>query len=186
MSYSSENVIRWRTSTKQRMIDSMGGCCQICGYSKSLNALEFHHIDPTLKDFGIGGQRSNPKSWVKMISELKKCILLCSNCHKEFHSGITELPEEYAKFNEEYTDYNKQLNEIFYSQCPVCFKNKPINMKTCSKSCASQFNKNIDWSTIDIIKLKENHSFKEIGDIVGASAASVWKRYKKLNIIIPG
>jgi 5-methylcytosine-specific restriction endonuclease McrA len=54
MSYSSEKVKKWRKNTKDRMVAAMGGCCQICGYSKSTNALEFHHIDPTVKEKGFG------------------------------------------------------------------------------------------------------------------------------------
>ena len=50
MSYSSEKVKQWRKNTKNRMVAAMGGCCQVCGYNKSTNALEFHHIDPKEKD----------------------------------------------------------------------------------------------------------------------------------------
>lgn len=81
---------------KQRMIDYKGSVCQICGYSKYTGALEFHHIDPSTKEMEV---RSIPyartKSWDKIITELDKCILLCSNCHREVHADITQLPVNY-------------------------------------------------------------------------------------------
>lgn len=105
MSKSSEAVKRWRKNTKERMVLSMGGCCQICGYNRSHKALEFHHINPNEKEMGFGETRANNVKWATLIEELKKCILLCSNCHKEVHEGITELPEKYATFDDSYTEY---------------------------------------------------------------------------------
>ena len=100
MSRASTNVKNWRKRTKEVIIKSMGGKCQICDYDKCSAALELHHIDPKEKEFGFGGIRSNPQSFDKMKSELKKCILLCSNCHKEVHSGVAKVPETYSKFDE--------------------------------------------------------------------------------------
>lgn len=109
MSYSSEKVKRWRKNTKDRMVAAMGGCCQVCGYNKSTNALEFHHIDPTIKEKGFGDLRANNARWTSIIEELRKCVMLCSNCHKEVHDGITVLPEVYQKFNEDYAEYRKTI-----------------------------------------------------------------------------
>jgi hypothetical protein len=61
-----------------------GGCCQSCNYSKSLSALEFHHIDKGEKDFEIS--RAKLKTFNDSIKkELDKCVLLCANCHREEH-----------------------------------------------------------------------------------------------------
>ena len=67
-----------------------GGKCIRCGYDKCLKALEFHHIDPTKKDFTISNDHFKLTDAVK---EVKKCILLCSNCHKEFHDNMWTLNE---------------------------------------------------------------------------------------------
>lgn len=107
MSKSSEAVKRWRKNTKERMVKSMGGCCQVCGYNKTTNALEFHHINPEEKEMGFGDTRANNVKWSLLVEELKKCILLCSNCHKEVHEGVTQLPEVFAKFDEAYTEYKR-------------------------------------------------------------------------------
>jgi hypothetical protein len=104
MSKSSSAVIKWRKRTKQKIVESMGGCCQVCGYFKCEAALELHHIDSSKKDFSFGSVRANPQSADLIKTELKKCILLCSNCHKEIHDGVTSMPESYAKLNEEIFD----------------------------------------------------------------------------------
>jgi 5-methylcytosine-specific restriction endonuclease McrA len=105
MSKSSEAVKRWRKNTKARMVEAMGGKCQICSYDKTHKALEFHHIDPTEKEMAFGETRANNVKWAKLVEELRKCILLCSNCHKEVHEGITQLPQKFNSFNEDFAEY---------------------------------------------------------------------------------
>lgn len=75
---------------KQQCVDYKGGKCETCGYNKFLGALEFHHISPEEKDFSI----SQSKLWKfdeKIKKELDKCVILCSNCHKEEHGKWDEL-----------------------------------------------------------------------------------------------
>jgi 5-methylcytosine-specific restriction endonuclease McrA len=81
-------VRRARRTVKLKAVEYMGGKCSYCGYSKSLRALEFHHLDPTQKDFQIS-KASNP-SWENVKEELKKCVMLCSNCHAEEHEKIAD------------------------------------------------------------------------------------------------
>lgn len=47
----SESVINWRKRTKIALVEYKGGKCCICGYNKCIEALEFHHLDPSQKDF---------------------------------------------------------------------------------------------------------------------------------------
>lgn len=77
-------VSRRRRKLKLLAVDYKGGKCSVCGYKKCVDALEFHHLDPSKKDFGIGSGIT--KAWSKIKKELDKCELLCSNCHKELHS----------------------------------------------------------------------------------------------------
>lgn len=74
-----------RRKLKLRCIAYKGGACQKCGYSKCPAALQFHHLDPKKKDFGLGGGRT--KSWEKVKPELDKTIMVCANCHHEIHYG---------------------------------------------------------------------------------------------------
>ena len=80
--FNSYCINRW----KQRKIDAvnhMGGKCQKCDYSKCMGALEFHHLDPSQKD--VVWDKMRLMSWDKVLLELKKCILVCANCHREIH-----------------------------------------------------------------------------------------------------
>lgn len=83
----------WRQKLKLRAIEYKGGACLVCGYSKSVRALHFHHLDPSQKDFNISAFK---KAWNKLTSELDKCVLLCSNCHAEVHDDLIDL-HEYLK-----------------------------------------------------------------------------------------
>lgn len=79
-----EAVIIRRKKVKVKAVEYKGGKCERCGYSKYVGALEFHHRDPTKKDYGIA-ENGHTKSWARTKEELDKCIMLCSNCHKEVH-----------------------------------------------------------------------------------------------------
>ena len=59
--------------------------CAICGYDKCDAALEFHHTNPEDKKFGVT-LRSFSRTAKSIKEEINKCILLCSNCHKEIHN----------------------------------------------------------------------------------------------------
>ena len=54
----------------------------IHSYNKCVGALEFHHIDPKTKSFEIS---SHSYKFETMKNEVDKCLLLCSNCHREEH-----------------------------------------------------------------------------------------------------
>lgn len=81
-----------RVRIKEELVEYKGGKCEICGYNKCLSALEFHHLDPSKKDFGIASN-SSYKNITVLKKEIDKCILVCSNCHREIHSGITKLKD---------------------------------------------------------------------------------------------
>ena len=83
-------VKRKRKQLKQMAVEYKGGKCSICGYDRSVEALEFHHIDPSQKTFGIAA-KGYTNGWDKMKAELDKCVPLCSNCHKEVEAGIVEI-----------------------------------------------------------------------------------------------
>jgi len=75
---------------KRQAIEYKGGHCQICNYDRRPAALHFHHLDPNIKEFEISRIRSRHLN--SMREELDKCILICSNCHAELHTGLIKLP----------------------------------------------------------------------------------------------
>lgn len=87
-----ENVDQKRNHTRRKLwsIEYKGGKCHVCGYSKCVGALEFHHIEPEYKKFAISSTSGNISERV-LKKELDKCVLLCSNCHREVHADMIEL-----------------------------------------------------------------------------------------------
>ena len=75
----------WRITAKKKARDYLGNKCSICGYNKCDEALEFHHLDPSQKEFGICSD-GRTRSWDRIKEELSKCILVCANCHREIHN----------------------------------------------------------------------------------------------------
>ena len=75
-----------RNNMKKQAVKLLGGKCSICWYNKCIDALEFHHKNPNEKEFKIGS--GNTMSWKEYKNEVSKCMLVCSNCHKEIHSKL--------------------------------------------------------------------------------------------------
>ncbi len=60
--------------------------CIVCG-EKEISCLDFHHKDPTQKEYNIAnmfhtGNRKN------IEEEVEKCVILCANCHRKHHAGV--------------------------------------------------------------------------------------------------
>lgn len=89
-------VDKRRKKIKAMAVALKGGKCNICGYDRCVAALEFHHIDRKTKEFGIA-LSGLTRSWEKTKRELEKCILICSNCHKEIHAGLLQLSQVTGK-----------------------------------------------------------------------------------------
>jgi hypothetical protein len=100
MSSNSEAVKRWRKKTRKRIIESLGGKCACCGYNKCYEAIEIHHINSNTKKFSISRIWTDSLSWEKIAEEIRKCVLICSNCNKEINIGISSLPPVLPKFSE--------------------------------------------------------------------------------------
>ena len=84
---------------KLKAIDYLGSKCIRCGYSGVYAVFDFHHRDPTEKEFSWGSKRTS--NWESLKKELDKCDLLCSNCHREVHDEIwfKNLPEYHPEKN---------------------------------------------------------------------------------------
>ena len=81
----------WRKRRKQEFVDYLGGKCKVCGYDRCVEALEFHHLDPDTKSFTITSALANPKKHGVFKEEVDKCVLLCGNCHQEYHAGMIKF-----------------------------------------------------------------------------------------------
>ncbi len=73
---------RLKDKLRQRMLEYLSDkSCFVCGNSDR-RVLEFDHLDPTLKSFGISNAITSIMKWERILVEIEKCQILCANCHK--------------------------------------------------------------------------------------------------------
>jgi hypothetical protein len=77
---------RWH-ERKRWAIEHKGGICVDCKQSYHPAAFQFHHLDPSKKEFSWNKGRLRSLKSVK--KELENCILLCANCHFIRHSSYS-------------------------------------------------------------------------------------------------
>lgn len=154
---------------KLELITLKGSKCEKCGYDKNIAALEFHHINANEKLFQIDSRHLSNTHIDKLKIEADKCILLCSNCHRETHN------EKYDKNNidlllEEYNSTNSvsvlKPKRRTYT-CIVCGKeiNTNYNKKYCSNECRySSENVNKNYPSYEEItsKYEELKSWEKV------------------------
>ena len=81
----------WRTSLK----------CNMCGENDPV-CLEFHHCEPSEKETTI--TKMVTRGFNSVTNELKKCTVVCSNCHSKIHAYnlYTKPDENLSKSFEEF------------------------------------------------------------------------------------
>ena len=178
-------VKRLRKRYKQLMIESMGGECQICGYKKCSSVLTFHHLDPSTKELQFGVIVKRFVSWARIVRELRKCVLLCHNCHSEVHAGMASIPESAKSFDESYANVTRG-NVVLVNDgvCPTCLKvfersASQKKQKYCSRVCYNEAMGMTDLQKLVSLK-RESHSNVKIAQILGVSEMTVRKHLKKL------
>ena len=76
-----EYRLNWRRNIKTKLVEHFGGVCSVCNTRFPTCVFEFHHLDPNSKE----KQVAHMGSFKRCLEEAKKCILLCSNCHRILH-----------------------------------------------------------------------------------------------------
>ena len=127
--------IKSRRRKKLRAVNYLGGRCVLCGYDKCLGALEFHHLD------GKGEKNVDPTkaihqwSWERVKDEIGKCILVCSNCHREVHYGM-HVVEDITK--------NYRLYGVNCLTCGKDFETRDESQIYCSDKCFKKASRKIE------------------------------------------
>jgi len=157
----------------QRKIDAiqlMGGKCCKCGYCKNYTALEFHHINPKEKDYNW--TKTRQLAWKDIIVELKKCVLVCANCHRETH--FPEAILDLSKSKKGNPLLRKEL--VSSGSCPIC-KTNVYGTKYCSVGCSAFSKRKIKRPTKkqDI----DNMSYCAVGKKYGVSDNAIRKWMKQ-------
>ena len=76
-----------REEFRRNMLDFLSDKkCTVCAES-DIRTLEFDHTDPATKRFSISQAVRLGYSWSDVLLEIKKCRILCANCHKK-HTAL--------------------------------------------------------------------------------------------------
>jgi hypothetical protein len=173
-----QQVIGWRRRAKARMVEAFGSECCICKIKSYPEIYDFHHINPDEKEFGIGALCV--RAWDKLVIELRKCVMMCSNCHRLYHRGYLEIPKDAKRFDESFAEYivftkngqmlKRKFNGGLWNEekkptpCLYCGKEKSNNLKYCSPTCAGKAKRKVDRPTKEKLQeLIKIHPFTHIG-----------------------
>jgi len=85
-----ERVSVRRRKVKRLLLEEAGARCSRCGYDRFVGALHFHHVDATLKRFGVS-QKGATFGIDAVRREASKCVVLCASCHAEVEHGGASL-----------------------------------------------------------------------------------------------
>ena len=152
-SKNSEYVCNHVKKRKKDLVSLFGGRCCICGFDAFQEALEFHHIDPSTKSFGLTDSNAVIKALEKQLEEARKCVLLCANCHRGVHAGYLELPSNAeAFFNEERAQELIEEKQRKIYRCERCGAEITHKAKLCVE-CASLASRKVDRPSRDELKV---------------------------------
>lgn len=183
MSNSYAQVKKAKEKRKLQIVQVMGNSCAICGYNKSIHALELHHINPKDKEFSFSKLGSFP-NWEKLKKELSKCILLCANCHREVHDISIETPELISSYNNSIAEQFQNDVQIKKYYCSNCGKQTWGKTRTGLCSDCLQLEKRIVErpSREELKNLIKNTPFTKIGLMYGVSDNTIRKWCKSVNL----
>jgi hypothetical protein len=122
---------------KNELIILRGGKCSECGYDKNFSALEFHHLNPNEKDFPLDSRRLSNTSIDKLMAEVNKCVLLCSNCHRERHNpelSLENVKHKLLNLESEHISVHRKIKKKKCKYCGGEFENIKGKLY-CSDAC---------------------------------------------------
>ena len=95
-----------RQKIKQEFANAFGNKCCICKKQYPLVCYDFHHIEPDDKKISISQAWQYPEL---LLEEIQKCVMVCSNCHREIHFGLKDVPKNAIRFKDKNTCHCKKL-----------------------------------------------------------------------------
>lgn len=87
--YKDRNLLRASNNRKKFQDFKQTLNCIMCNENTPA-CLEFHHVNEKEKSVNVSA--SMACSWSTITNEIRKCVPICSNCHKKFHAGLITLP----------------------------------------------------------------------------------------------
>jgi len=185
-------VAECRRKLKARAVEYKGGQCEVCGYCRCIDALDFHHNDPTQKDFQIS--TGFYRSWELVQPELDKCKMLCANCHREEHAK--ERAERMVRRAEVAQAARKRCVNGTRTglECAGCQKPvevRPSRLKRpenvyCSDGCYRASQRKAKWPRKQrLAQMVWRRPVTKIAAKLGVSDAAVKKMCRRLGIETP-
>jgi hypothetical protein len=176
-----ENVKAWRRRTRENLIVASGGCCAECGYNRCAQALEFHHINGTEKEFSIA-QRI--RSLESIVAEVKKCVLLCCRCHREVHYGELKFSSTHLGFDE--TVFFNLYRRTDNTPCEFCGEPKSIRRRFCSPRCCGMGSRRHAWTAQLLTDALKQHKYNisAVGREFGVTGNAIRKQMRRFNISV--
>jgi len=162
--------------------------CSKCGYNKNISALEFHHIDPNTKEFSIDGKNLTSKSIESIFIEAEKCIVLCANCHREYHNpqtNLSELDYKSENANKFFVKYAQEKDTILKERnfCKKCGRELLTNDAELCQDCYHFSIRRVEWPIKEVLnELILTKSIVDISKIYGVSDTNVRKWCKKYDL----
>ncbi len=152
------------------LIESRGGKCESCGYSKNVSALDFHHKDPSEKEVKLDSRHLSNTSIKKIYEEFEKCLVLCANCHREHHHPEMEFFIVKNKIFE-FNDFKKIKHLTIRTGKPKCIDcEKEINYN--SERC-------VQCRRLSLRKIKDRPTKEEIKKLISEKGITkTAKQYK--------
>lgn len=135
-------IRRW--AKRYRAYCELGGRCEDCGETSPVK-LDFHHLDRRKKDIGIC-QLTQHATWAAIKKELRKCILLCRNCHVDRH-------------------FEESGNKALFQQCFSEIKRKAKELDKISRP-------RLDWERIYAL-LKEGKTLIQIAHLLHKDVSTI-------------
>lgn len=135
----SDGIKNWRKRTKQFLVDGFGGKCNKCRLQYNIEVFGFHHLDKKKKRMSISEMLTCPKKITEIIKEIKKCILLCKNCHTQLHAGNWLISDiKIIKFHGKHVPLIKKKKKeyLFCLKCNEKYLKTHKNHKFCSYKCS--------------------------------------------------
>jgi len=140
-------ILNW--AKKIKAINLLGSKCHCCNETRPW-LLQFHHKNPNEKEFTINNFKEY--RWSIIEPEIKKCILLCGNCHGEY------------EFNKNTIIEKRNTNKILVLEYLQKYKCDCCGYDRCNKSL--HFHHNIPENKLFIISQYINDkTFESVYDI---------------------
>lgn len=169
-----EHIKTHRKEVKNRIIYVLGGKCACCGYDKCNEALEVHHLNPEEKEFTIGD--SYNLSWDTLSKELRNCVLLCANCHRELHQNLINITT--SSFSEERNmeiiNHLVDFKTRKKNYCKICGKEIDIKAEYCVE-CYRALQKEGRPEPNELMKLISQLGFEGVGRLYNVSGNAIKK-----------